>query len=340
MRSYPLKTKTMNYRFRPLRLEPVEDRLVPSSFTYSIRDMGVAEPVHEFAVRVGIRMAPDRPVGVHAAGHFPSFAVLVFGVRGYATPVVILHFPKTGEVDKSPFETGPTPHPPAATPSAGGSRETSQPERSVTNPAVDQPTVPPVAESLTRTSSIPFTAATVRLVMSTAGSPVAPATGSNTHPATTTGVSAGVIDRLIRSGSTAPRTLTPVLIGLYDPSDEKAEPDPAVPEPEPIPYPSTTREIPLDRNLVDTLDLVPFIGAVPVDVLPVSASRLLAGLADLTDTNADENRATERWAWLTTGTLAAAGVLATTRPRRRTVTAPAAAADLARWEDHHDAGST
>jgi hypothetical protein len=128
---------------------------------------------------------------------------------------------------------------------------------------------------------------------------------------------------------------TPVVTGENLP----AVPSSSLPEP-----PTLAR--PVETVIDRVMDAVipnedPIIGIVPVAPIPGGAAAVLTRLGSLAKSATDEWATPERWAWISAVVLTTAGVLASARPRRKKVlfASPGAGSGLARWEDRYDSGS-
>jgi hypothetical protein len=343
---------------RPLRLEPVEDRLVPSLTV-------LPDTRFDYRGSAAVRSDPGPPTDRNddhgsSIDRSPGLRVaelLVTGRMGresWSWTVVLVWSSDRVENPKS-SQTGPRTKTPAAVepdrPSAEAVREPSyEPAATPTGTVpvstgpVTAPTGPatppqPAAET-PAVVAVSNAASLVRLVPSTAG----PA-GSN--PGDVAGRQASNSTGPLRDPQevrSEPPTVRPANASAIQVTDDSAltaagVPVPAgtVPEPIPIPRPVEAVERVLDAVFPDG---IPFLGAVTVDPTPASAASLLARIGSLADAAPDDGVTAERWVWLTAGAMAAAGGYAAARTgRRRYTPAPGAGSELARWENRHDDGS-
>jgi hypothetical protein len=343
---------------RPLRLEPVEDRLVPSfpfpsdiSITHrgsvvlwsgddSNRSRG-----HEFESRTD-RAGVFRPA---------EFTVFERGMRDVRS--ITIFFVLTSDRTESSKDQS------AAAPRTR-TLESAESDRVTTagdvkaqayDPEPASAGVPPVSTSAVKAPALPVVppqpaadtavavassnaAAVVRIVQSAAG-----VTGSNPGAATGQPASnpSGVFGnpQEVRSEPAAARPAN----GAIQVTDDAGLSTSGVP----VPAGSTPDQVPDPRPAPTALDRVldaafpdgiPFLGAVTVDPMPAGVVSIASRIGSLADVSLDDGAAGERWAWLSAGVLAAAGVYATTRPsrRRHPVAAQPAGSELARWETRHD----
>jgi hypothetical protein len=335
----------MSHRRRPLRVDPVEDRVVPSlTHVFGPSEFAsLGDPRNDHAYFHARVDAPDRFADEPGRGRIETGDGFDFASRGPQTVVVLFFLDRPDDV-KPTVQHSKSVDQPVTEPVARG------PELSVTTVgptarvtvAAAGPT--PVSTSTASTASEPATpvAAAVRLAQTAAGQSFA------ASDSVVPGRSAGVPQV---PGHTTPDTRTEspavraiVLGGVETPASVVSPEtlpvdasDPVLPDPRPRPAESV-----LDR-IVDVVfpDGVPFIGAVPVADVTVGASAVLDRLSNLGDPSGDAWASPERWAWMAGVVLTAGGVAASARPRRdRRPVAPGPGPDLGRWEDPIDYGST
>jgi hypothetical protein len=347
---------------RPLRLEPVEDRLVPSftfpsDTTFEHRGSAVlwAGDDSNQSRDHGSDERAERDTDLRMT----DFAVFDRGLRDMRSVTVLVVM--TTDRAESPKEQS------AISPRTR-SFELAEPDRVTTTgdvrvqsyePAPSLTGIVSVSTGAAKASAGPVlppqpaaeptvavatsnAASAVRIVQSTAVTTLGPnPVTSNVVPASNlTGVLGNPQE--VRSEPAAARTAN-VAIQVTDDAALSAAgvSVPAGTAPELIPDP---RSVPtaLDWVLDAAFpDGIPFLGAVTVDSTPAGVASVVARVGSLADVSLDDGAAGERWAWLSAGVLAAAGVYATTRPsrRRHRIAAQPAGSELARWETRHDDGS-
>lgn len=359
----------MTTRFRPLCLDPFEDRAVPSRghFVFPPPDLTVAtahradlpapaderdEPGKDGPHRGQVWGVDER--GPHLTGPGRS----EFGSSRLLVAVVV---PPRVEGPAPAARTAsatPIPIPPPVADRSGEAVPERPPARAYVTEAVagptraESPTVGPAAGVVVRPiGQVPAVAVheailgTARIASWTSPAPPT-ATPGNTGPTPSAApfVAANPVAPSTTQGQSPPTSLAAVAAaptGVAPEAVVSTPPDtsmPATPPAEAAPPPS------LVGRVIEAVFPAggPLGGVLPVDVIAVDADAagLLAGLADLGDSVADGWAGPERWAWLTAAALAAGGVgyvaVGDARGRRRA--GPVAAATdsaLARWEERN-----
>lgn len=362
----------MTTRFRPLCLDPFEDRAVPSHGQFAFMPPGLAvAAAHriDLSAPADDRDEPGKDGPGHGQGRGPDErgpqltgpgrSESEFAASRFLVAVVVPPRVEGPAPVARPASVTPAPTPPPVADRAGGTIPARLTARAYETEA--EADTPPRAEPpvvvLGRPAGLPPVVAIHEAIRAAILGAAWPLTSTSAQPVATPGNTnpppAGTVVPFVAADQSGPGATqgqpAPAGVAAAPVAADPAAglPDAVVSTPAVAVQAPTAETAPLPSLVGRVIEAVfpaggPLGGALPVDLIAVDADAagLLAGLADLGDSVADGWAGPERWAWLTAAALTAGGVgyvaVGDARGRRRA--GPAAAATdsaLARWEERN-----